>query len=153
MSNGSNPYVIRVTIEDGQIVLTVRVDDFPSDASIELSGYAIQDGNAFASFYDIQSVTKNPDGTAIAYLRGTPTEGFKNGVPVTVALRVARAWISVLTESAEYGPTLTNTTAPDGTVWDTVETVGQVSEAPWRATQRLAGAAGPGAESAGPPPG
>lgn len=133
MSNGSNPYVTRVTIMNGRIVLTIDANEFPRDAFIELSGYAIQNGETFANFYDVKPVTVNEDGTALLYAEATPTQGFKSGVPVTVVLRAARAWISVLKESAEYELPPGDKTAPDGHVWDTVETKGQVSASPWHA--------------------
>ena len=45
-----HPWVTDVTITDGQIVLTVEVDRVQDWGAIELSGYATQDGGAFAAF-------------------------------------------------------------------------------------------------------
>ncbi len=135
MSNGANPYVTRVSLIDGQIVLTVQVDEFPIGVSVEISGYATQNGGAFATFYDINSVTENSDGTAAIYVKARPVQPFKKGDPVTVVLRVARVWATVLTESAgQYSPPDPSTpapAAPDGTTWDVIQAVTEVSANVW----------------------
>jgi hypothetical protein len=114
-----HPYVTNVTLRDGQIVLTVRVDDFVGDDSVEISGYATQNGGAFASFYDIQPITENPDGTRVVYVKATPSQGFNNGEAVTVSLRAARVWVTVLTEGPEITATYGDTgPAQEGTTWN-----------------------------------
>jgi len=154
-----HPYVTRVTLTDSQIVLTIQLDLFPSGESLEISGFASQNSGGFATFYDIQPVVKNPDGTVTMYVRATPGQKFKNGEPVTVSLRAAIVWITVVTPSQDgESPGQTgsasdgvtdasesaseSTTAQEDTVWNTVSAVGWVSGGPlpsWGAGQTSVG--------------
>jgi hypothetical protein len=139
----SEPYVIRVTFKENQVLLTVQVDDFPSGALVEISGYATQEGGGFASFYGVQAVVKNPDDTAFIYAAATPTTPFKNGEAVTVVLRAARVWATVITEPGGPGTSKTGAVpdppARDGTTWNVIKAVTEVSAGPW-----YMGGAGPG---------
>jgi hypothetical protein len=100
----SHPYVTNVTVQDGQIVLTVQADEFEPDETIEISGNATQDSGGFASFYDIQPVTQNPDGNVVMHVRATPSQEFRKDRDVTVVLRAARVWATVLAAQLEQGP-------------------------------------------------
>jgi len=129
-----NPYVTKVTFKDGQIVLTVELDESLADESVEISGYATQDSGGFANFYDIQNAKENPDGSVIMYVSAAPSQDFMNGQPVTVSLRAARVWVTVLAESQDgqgsrYHPAKIpgGTTARDGTTWGELAAVGSVS--------------------------
>lgn len=115
----SLPYVTNVTFKDGQIVLTVRVDNYRPGESLEISGQATQNGGAYAAFYDTQSVPEpNPDGTAFIYVKATPSEQFENGRNVTVVLRAAKVWATVLGESPpEQRPVGNVVPAGDGSTW------------------------------------
>src|SRR6516162_7269196 len=63
-----NPYVKNVAFIDNQLVLTVQVDDYPVGEVLEISGYATQNGGAFAVFNDVKAVPeRNPDGTGYMY--------------------------------------------------------------------------------------
>ena len=117
-----HPWVTQVTFEGGQIVLTVRADDFHPDEPVELSGCATQNGGGFAAFYDIQPAKKNPDDSVFFYIRATPSQEFKKGEDVTVVLRAARLWNTVLKQrrdeqgaSSETGQS-EGAAAGDGTV-------------------------------------
>lgn len=147
MPNGSHPYVTRVTFTGGQIMLTVEVDDFPDGVPVEISGYATQNGGAFANFYDIQSVTKNPDGTGDVYVTATPTQGFTVDDTITVVLRVARVWVTVIDPAGQNppdngwtqpGPT---STPPDNTVFDVIRKVAEVSPGAWASSAAEQGSA------------
>jgi hypothetical protein len=134
MSLMSNPYVTKVTFKDGQIVLTVQLDESLANESVEISGYATQDGGGFATFYDIQNTKENPDGSVVIYVKAAPSQNFMNGQPVTVTLRASRVWVTVLAESQDgperpYYPAITSdgTTARDGTTWGELAAVGSVS--------------------------
>jgi len=92
-----NPYVKNVAFIDNQLVLTVQVDDYPVGEVLEISGYATQNGGAFAVFNDVKAVPeRNPDGTGYMYVKASPSQGFTKGRQVTVALRAARVWTTVL---------------------------------------------------------
>lgn len=121
----SPPYVTSVTLKDNQIVLTVRVDNFKPGESLEISGQATQNGGAFAAFHDTQSVPEpNPDGTAYIYVKATPSEQFENRRNVTVVLRAAKVWATVLGESPpEQRPAGRVDTAGDGSTWNYIKAV------------------------------
>ena len=59
----SLPYVTKVAFKNGQIVLRIEVDEYLVDESVEISGYATQNGGGFASFYDLKVVEEEADGT------------------------------------------------------------------------------------------
>jgi hypothetical protein len=121
-----NPYVTNVTFRNSQIVLTVRVDEFRPGESLEISGHATQNGAAFASFYDTQTVPKpNPDGTAYIYVKATPSEQFEKGHSITVVLRAAKVWVTVLGDSPpEQGASgLQAELAGEGSTWSYIKAV------------------------------
>jgi hypothetical protein len=130
----SNPYVSNVAFINNQIVLTVEVDEYAPSETVEISGYATQIGGALAVFNAIQSVPKpNPDGRTLMYVTAPPKGNFKKGLAVTVVLRAARVWTTVLGEErAEQGPPAqiphTQSTgdagsAQEGTTWNVLEQV------------------------------
>jgi hypothetical protein len=93
------PWVTDVTFKNNQIVLTVKIEGFTTGERIELSGYATQDGGAFAVFNDLQVVPEpTPDNKITMYVTALSSTGFKNGLPVTVVMRAARVWVTVLNE-------------------------------------------------------
>jgi hypothetical protein len=122
MSLMSNPYVTGVTFKNSQIVLTVRVDDYQTGESLEISGQATQNGGAFAAFYDTKTVPEhNPDGTAYIYVEATPSQEFEKGRNVTVVLRAAKVWVTVLGDSPpEQGPTA-HVEAGEGSTWNYIK--------------------------------
>jgi hypothetical protein len=121
-----HPYVTRVTVKANQIVLTIKVDEYPTGEPLEISGYATQNGGAFAVFNDIQAVPEpNPDDTAYMYLTALPSQDFKKGHAVTVVLRAARVWATVLGEpQIGEGPSLEwPELAEAGTAWNVIKSV------------------------------
>jgi hypothetical protein len=108
----------------GQIELTVQLDDFTPEETVELSGQATQTGGAFANFYDIVQVPKDsttgPDGKEHYYVSVTtsplPPHKFRKDQDVTVFLKAAKVWVTVLGAGAGptpmSSPTLTTTAGP-----------------------------------------
>lgn len=142
----AHPYVTKVTLKDGQIVLTVEFDANMADQSFEISGYATQNGGAFANFYDVQVPKEAEDGTVVAYVKAAPLQEFKNNENVTVVLRAARVWVTVLTQPKDGPMPPQGSAAPaeDGTTWNSIRAVGWVSPAgspEWNAGQPSAGGA------------
>ena len=130
MSLVSNPWVTKVTIIGDQLLLTVQVDEFVTNESIEMSGYVTQHGGAIATVFDVQPVTRNPDGSATMYVTATPAQGFQEGYDVTVVLRAARVWMTVLKQQQDgtVQPQAEDVTerppAGDGTVWNSIRATG-----------------------------
>lgn len=123
-----HPYVTGVSFKDGQIVLTVELDNSMANESVEISGSATQNNGAYATFYDIQSVDENPAGKVVMFVKATPAIAFQNGDPVTCSLRASRVWVTVvapdgqMSSSAKGAPA--GTAVPDGTTWNNVTAVG-----------------------------
>lgn len=152
----THPYVTKVTLKDGQIVLTVEFDAFMADQSFEISGYATQNGGAFANFYDVQVPKEAEDGTVVAYVKAAPLQEFKNNENVTVVLRAARVWVTVLTQPKDGPmppqgskvPAEGDNPAEDGATWNSIRAVGWVSPAgspEWNAGQAAGQASAGGA--------
>jgi hypothetical protein len=123
----SEPWVTRVTVQGNQLLLTVQVDEFLPNEPIEISGYVTQHGGAIATVYDIQAVTKNPDGTATMYVNAAPAQGFQDGYDVTIVLRAARVWVTVLKQPGPTPSEPTRLQAGDGTVWNNLRAAGQAT--------------------------
>jgi hypothetical protein len=128
-----NPYVTNVTIRNNRVVLTVEATEFTPDETLEISGHATQTGGAFAVFNDIQSVPEpNPDGRAYMWVTARPSAGFKKDHAVTVVLRAARVWTTVLQPQPDPGSSTPpgdvhlpadGDSADEGTGWSVVTKV------------------------------
>lgn len=113
------PWVTDVTVKSNQLLLTVNMAGFTPGEVVELSGYATQDGGAFAIFSDVQKVREpTPDNKIINYVTSRSSAGFKNGPPVTVVMRAARVWAVVLSEPSTASHPQTPTPAGEGTTWN-----------------------------------
>jgi hypothetical protein len=138
-----HPYVTKVTFKDGQIVLTVQVDEFVPYGYVEISGSATQNSGALATFNGIEPLKANPDGGGVVYVEAAPLQEFQNGEEVTVVLRASRIWTTVLTETQDgKRGTAGGTAARDGTVWGTVtaeEWPSADASSKWSAGQASAG--------------
>jgi len=137
------PYVSAVTFLDDQIVLTVQLDEYLAGQSVEISGYATQNSGGYATFYGFQTAEKNPDGTVVTYVKAAPAQEFMEGDPVTVFLRAAKVWVTVLREEGWKPENHPTKPATDGTTWDTVAKVGWAASngqaSSWSPDQALAG--------------
>ncbi len=121
-----NPYVTNVAFIKKQIVLTIAVDDFVPRETLEISGYATQAGGGFAVFDAIQSVPEpNPDGKIYMYVTAPPSGDFTKGHAVTVVLRAARVWTTVLgaPEGAGVTPRHEDEPAEEGAAWNDIKAV------------------------------
>ena len=95
--------------DDDNIVLSIDVGAFKSGEYVEVSGYATQttyetsvDGG-FATFSEIREIElPNSSDTAKLTVTAKPTREFQQDLDVTVAVRVSKVWVTVL--SAEKGP-------------------------------------------------
>jgi hypothetical protein len=120
----SPPYVTGVTFKNSRIVLTIRVDNFQPGESLEISGQATQNGGGYAAFYDNKCVVPkpNPDGTAYIYVEATPSQAFENSSNITVVLRAAKVWVTVLGESPpESRPVGHAAPVDDGSTWGYIQ--------------------------------
>lgn len=127
-----HPWVYSAKITDGKIAFRVEVTDFKPDAGVvEISGQATQEGGAFASIYGTATVPDAPNGDpddedeagrsfVNVDVTQNPDYPFRNGQPVTVFVRVSKAWVTVIGQSTtgQPGSEQTGQVALDGTTWE-----------------------------------
>ena len=139
MPSPSNSYVTSATFNAaGQIELTVRVDNFPPGDYVEISGHATQTSGAFANYYSIEVVpalpanTSNPANPPAANAPNTvtvtadpvPPQRFLPNEDVTVVVRVAKVWVTVLGGQPQPKPAWSQPPpTPPQTVWNVVRQV------------------------------
>jgi hypothetical protein len=107
----SHPWVYSAKIANGKITFSVEVTDFKSDAGdIEISGQATQEGGAFAPIYCIKNMKDAVEGTGDDKGRFfmedveaniSPEYPFREGLNITVFVRVSKVWVTVIGEGGE----------------------------------------------------
>lgn len=133
-------YVTEAAITNGQVQITVRVDAFQPSDYVEISGQATQTGGAFANFYDIRQVPAEPNapadpddppGTAGHYqvnVSGAPIPHQFTEEDVTVVIRVAKVWLTVLREPTGAQPS--GERIGDNVTWKEIRTA-EMSGGSW----------------------
>ena len=98
--------------DDVRIVLTIAVDGFEVGTPIELSGTATQANGAIATFYDVQNLLPpaSPGGGSLLTVTAVPLTKFVAGEAITVFVRAAKIWGTVLQEDPGH-------TRPGAKVW------------------------------------
>ena len=138
----SHPYVYSVSLDGNQLTLLVEVTNFQgTEGAIEVSGQASQVNGAFAnisSFVDIAHATANAKGELVATVTANadPAHPFTGGEDVTIFVRVAKVWITVL--GAPEGVT----SATASPTWNVLRAVTQIDGEAWPVP---AGSPAPGA--------
>jgi len=129
MPDGSKSHslVTGAKIDGKNIVLTVNVDSFAPGEYVEISGcatqaYETQGEGGFATFSEIQEIknTKS-DKPAELKVKAKLTKDFQQDQDVTVVVRVAKVWITVLSPGSH--PQTSSLLA-----WDSVKGVGGPDE-------------------------
>jgi Animal haem peroxidase len=96
------PYsaVSRVELNQNDTInLEIDIDGFDKETYIEISGQAIQDNGAVATFYSVQEMKPDSDKKAtltVASISAVPPNKFVKGFPITVVARAAEVWITKL---------------------------------------------------------
>jgi len=120
--------VTSAKIDGKNIVLTVNVDSFTPGEYVEISGcatqaYETQGEGGFATFSEIQEIKKNKtDKPAALKVKAKLTKNFQQDQDVTVVVRVAKVWITVLSPGSYPA------TTPGLFAWDSVKGVGGPDE-------------------------
>jgi len=122
-----------------QIKLSVEVTDFMSaGGSVEISGQATQVGGGFADIYKIVDMTEATQGDTpgewfVTVTADTaPPYRFRKDQDVTVFIRTAKVWVSVLGEhTAGLTSSKTSQEADKETTWDKRGAVIQVNGKKW----------------------
>jgi hypothetical protein len=135
----SHPYVDSVSMNGNQINLKVEVTDFETTkGGIEISGQATQVSGALALFSQVVDFTKDavedPDGWFVTVTANViPPIRFKKDQDITVFVRVARVWVTVLGEQSTAA--LAGTDADPDTTWDRLRESSQLTNQSWPAGQ------------------
>jgi hypothetical protein len=137
----SHPYVDSVSMNGDQITLKVEVTDFKTtEGGIEISGQATQVGGAFAAFsqiVDIATATTetDADGKELLFVTVTadtiPPYRFKKEQDITIFVRVAKAWVTVLGEHDAVVGSEVGTDADATTMWDRLRKAAQLNGEHW----------------------
>jgi hypothetical protein len=126
-------YVTSATFNPaGQIELEVLVNTFKPGEYVEISGHATQTGGAFANYYDIKQVLPaDSDGNQYVTVTATPIppQKFYNDEDVTVVLRVAKLWVTVLGQQSKQPspPTTQPPAAQAAATWGVVKQVADIN--------------------------
>ena len=119
-----------------QIKLSVEVTDFMTTrGSVEISGQATQVGGAFADIYKIVDMSEatpgdDPGEWFVTVTADTdPSFCFRKDQPVTVYIRTAKVWVSVLGTAGSPLPTGADptATADKDTTWNKKGPITQVT--------------------------
>ena len=123
-----HPYVDSVTLTNNKITFRVEVSDFgPSGGYVEVSGQASQVGGALAIIFQTVEVPDAPNGDGDddkAYFVNVTADTvgpnpFRKDQNVSVFVRVARAWLTVLGKAPAPEP-VPPQPIPPGMAWDLV---------------------------------
>jgi len=134
----SHPYVDEVSLQNDQLTLKVEVTAFMTlGGGVEVSGQATQDSGAFASFSqivdtatatgEVDKATDNKLWFVTVTADTVPPFEFKTTDPITVFVRVAKVWVTVLGK----GGTSTPLTGNGGRPWGEVKTATQLNGKTW----------------------
>ena len=122
--------VTNAAIHGDHIGLVVNVAAFAEGECVEVSGCATQayepegDGG-FATFSETQKIGKTNTGEpAILKVRAKLTKGFQDGPDITVFVRVAKVWITVLSQETSSAGSSASTAKPGRMPWASVKGVG-----------------------------
>lgn len=104
------PYVTRVRKSaTGELTFTVLIDEFEEKEFIEITGAATQVGGAFAMINQIVPVPEKDSNQATSSVKITvdpnPDRVFRNDLDVTVFIRIAKVWVTVLGQGLDPGVT------------------------------------------------
>jgi hypothetical protein len=130
----SHGFVTKVTFQNDTITFSVGVYGFDAGEPVEISGYATQANGAFANIYKIEQVPKMPDPGPATGPPADPSVDVtvepQSGVPfimgeeVTVIIRAAKVWVTVLGQKSSPDGLTLESPPPGGPItWDDVREV------------------------------
>jgi hypothetical protein len=115
----SHGFVTKATFLDGKITFSVGVYDFEKNEPVEISGYATQTGGAFANIYQIAQVPDMADPSVDVTVEPRSKKQFSKDEDVTVVIRAAKVWVTVLRPKARPdGTQSASQPTDDGITWE-----------------------------------
>ena len=103
--------------------VSIEVDAFMPNESVEISGYVAQNHGAYATINEFQNIDAKLGQTAYLTVTAKPTPtapAFQQGDAVMVFVRVAKVWVTVLGEGPAQQPGILPSAAGVGSVWGTL---------------------------------
>jgi len=113
-------------IDPENIQVSIDVDAFMPNESVEISGYVAQNHGAYATINEFQPINTTLGQTAHLKVTAKPVPtapAFLQGDDVMVFVRVAKVWLTVLGEGQAQPPRLASRLAGAGSVWGTLKGV------------------------------
>ena len=132
----SHGFVTKVTLQNDTITFSVGVYGFDAGEPVEISGYATQTNGAFANIYQIEQVPKMADPPADppadpsvdVTVEPRSTVPFSQDEPVTVVIRAAKVWVTVLGSTPPQEGLGAETRSADASItWDNVQVVARMN--------------------------
>jgi hypothetical protein len=120
-----------------EITLSVEVTDFETTkGELEISGTATQNGGAFATFSKVVDFDKEAiqtdDGWFVDVTAKTiPPTQFDPAQEITVFVRVARVWVTVLGQGGDINPRVTHPDGGPATHWGQIIGSSQLTKRHW----------------------
>ena len=120
----SHGFVTKVTLQNDTITFSVGVYGFDAGEPVEISGYATQTNGAFANIYQIDQVPDMADPSVDVTVEPRSTVPFSQDEPVTVVIRAAKVWVTVLGSTPPQEGLGAETRSADASItWDNVQVV------------------------------
>jgi hypothetical protein len=114
-------FVTQATLQDDKITFSVGVYGFDAGDPVEISGCATQTGGAFANIYQVMQVPDMAHPSVDVTVDTGSGQQFSKGDPITVVIRAAKVWVTVLGPPTGVG---SETQPSDGSItWDDVQVV------------------------------
>jgi hypothetical protein len=124
MSNGNQSHTRATQVEiidpENNIQVSIDVDAFMPNESVEISGYVAQNHGAYAIINEFQTIQSKLGGIAHLTVTAKPVPtapAFQQSDDVMVFVRVAKVWVTVLGEGPAQQPGLSPAVAGAGSVW------------------------------------
>lgn len=120
-------HVTNVEIIDPEnIQVSIDVDAFMPNESVEISGYVAQNHGAYATINEFQKINAKLGRTAHLTVTAKPVPtapAFQQGDDVMVFVRAAKVWVTVLGEGQAQPPGIAPRLAGVGSVWGSLKGV------------------------------
>jgi hypothetical protein len=123
MPNGQSPTratQVEIVDPENNIQVSIDVDSFMPNESVEISGYVAQNHGAYATINEFQEINAKLGQTAHLTVTAKPAPAapaFQQSDDVMVFVRVAKVWVTVLGEGPAQPQGILPRAAEVGSVW------------------------------------
>jgi hypothetical protein len=117
---------VKIIDPGNNIQVSIDVDSFMPNESVEISGYVAQNHGAYATINEFQPINAKLGQTAHLTVTAKPVPtapAFQQGDDVMVFVRVAKVWVTVLGEGQAQPSGIASRFAGVGSVWGNLKGV------------------------------